>query len=87
MPSRVPMTFPSGKWSSITVGCHRQEVARAQELGHELRRRLVVDALRIAQIFVAPRVHDGEAVTESHGLVLVVGDVEECDAHFALDAL
>ena len=65
----------------------RQQVAHPKETGHEPGRRPLVQAFGVAQLFVAALVHDGDPVRHRHRLLLVVGHVDEGDAHFLLDAL
>ncbi len=72
-----PDRRPVGKTKFAALGRHRQEVAGAEELGHELRRRLVVDTLGRTEVLVLAAVHDRDPVAERHGLVLVVRDVRK----------
>ena len=65
----------------------RQQVADAQEAGHEARARALVEALRVGQLLVAALVHDGDAIGHRHRLFLVVGHVDERDPDLLLDAL
>ena len=64
-----------------------QQVADAQEAGHEAGRRALVQRLRVAQLLVPALVHHGDAVGHRHRLLLVVGHVDERDPDLLLDAL
>ena len=67
-----------------------QHVRDADEAGDELGRRTLVHLGRRADLLDPAVVEDGEAVAHRQRLLLVVGDVDECDpdvAHGPLDAL
>ena len=55
--------------------------------GHEARRRPLVEALRVAELLVLARVHDGDPIGHRHRLFLVVGHVDERDPDLLLDPL
>src|SRR5207247_2256282 len=61
-----------------------QEVRRAQEPRHELGPGAVVDVLRDPDLLDPPAAHHREAVRHGHGLLLVVGDVQEGDLDLLL---
>ena len=61
-----------------------EEVGDTEEVGDELRLRVLVDVTRCTALHDAPAVHDGEAVGHLEGLTLVVGDEDEGDADLAL---
>ncbi len=63
------------------------QVRRADEAGHETRRRALVDLPRRAELVDHAGVHHGDAVGHGQRLTLVVGHVHERDADLALDAL
>ncbi len=65
----------------------RPEVGRADEAGHEDRRRVVVDLLGGADLLDLAAVHHRDPVAHRERLFLVVGDEDEGDADLALDAL
>ena len=64
-----------------------QQVAQADEGGDELVGRALVDVLRRADLLDHAAVHDGDAVGDGQGLLLVVGHVDRGDADLVLDAL
>ena len=69
------------------VGPRLEQVADAQEAGHEPGLRSFVEILRRAELLVATLVHDGDAIGHRHRLLLVVRHVDEGDADLLLDAL
>jgi hypothetical protein len=54
---------------------------RADEIGHEHRRRLVIDVLRRAELLDHAMVHDHDLVAHLHGFQLVMGDIDRGRAH------
>ena len=64
-----------------------EQVRHAQEAGHELRRRVLVQVSRVAQLLDVAGAHHRDPIGHGHRLVLVVGDVDEGDAYLRLDAL
>ena len=62
-----------------------EEIGSSEEPGHELGRGRLVDKLRRSDLFDLAVPHDGQAIRHRHGLFLVVGHVDERDAHFLLD--
>ena len=64
-----------------------QQVRRADEPGHEPRRRTLVDLGRRADLLDPAAVEDGQAVAHRERLLLVVGHVDERDADLLLDGL
>src|SRR5919197_1494757 len=64
-----------------------QKVRRSEEPRHELRGRVLVDILGLADLLDASVTHHGQAVGHGHGLFLIVGDVKERDPDLALDSL
>ena len=62
-----------------------EEVRVADEGRDEARPRGLVDLDGRADLLDPPRIHDGDAVAEAHGLALVMGDVEERDADLVVD--
>ena len=62
-----------------------QEIGLADEVGHELIDGMVVDFLGGADLLHHTGAHDDNPVGQSHGLALVVGDVNGGDAHFLLN--
>ena len=71
------------------VGPHDavDDVGLADEVGHKGVLRLVINVLRGADLLDLSLVHDHHSVGHGQGLLLVVGDVDEGDAHGLLDAL
>ena len=63
------------------------DVGLADEVRHEGVLGLVVDVLRGADLLDGALVHDDDGVGHGEGLLLVVGDIDEGDAHLLLDAL
>ena len=63
------------------------EVGLAEEVGHERRARVLVELRGGAELLDQPAVHHRHGVGHRHGLLLVVGDVHEGQAHLGLDAL
>src|SRR3990172_5278235 len=64
-----------------------EQVADAQEAGHELGARTLVQLLRRAELLDPTCPHDRDPVGHGHRLFLVVGDVDEGDADLGLDPL
>ena len=64
-----------------------EQVAHAEEPGHEWGHWPLVQALRVAELFVAAAVHDGDPIGHRHRLFLVVGHVDEGDPDLLLDPL
>ncbi len=64
-----------------------EQIALADEVGHEGVLRLVVDALGVADLLDAAVVHHHDGIGHGEGFFLIVGDVEEGDAQFLLHAL
>ena len=62
----------------------RQEIAGADEVGHELVGRLAVDLKRRADLLDLGVAHDDDQVGHGHGLALVVGDDDGGDAQSLL---
>src|SRR6266480_878587 len=62
-----------------------EQVGSTQESCDELGRRRFVDELRLADLFDLAVPHDGQPIRHGHGLFLVMGHVDERDAHFLLD--
>ena len=73
---------PSG-----AVGVRRQQVADAEEAGHEPRARALVQARRVAELLVPAVVHDRDAIGHRHRFFLVVGHEDERDPDLLLDPL
>ncbi len=69
------------------LGTTSQQVAGAQEPGHEPGRRTLIQLLGRRQLLISTAVHDRHPVGHGHGLFLVVGHVDEGDAHVLLDTL
>ncbi len=63
------------------------QVGLAEEVGHERRARVLVELRGSAQLLDQPAVHHRDGVGHRHGLLLVVGDVDEGQADLGLDAL
>ena len=63
------------------------EVGAADEAGREHRRGSAVDLERRAGLHDPPLVHHDDAIGHAHGLLLVVGHVDERDAERAVDLL
>ena len=70
-----------------SLGRPGEEVAHAEEAGHEAGRRALVEALGVAQLLVATLVHHGDPIGHRHRLFLVVGHVDERDPDLLLDPL
>ena len=64
-----------------------EDVALADEVGDEGVFGFVIDVLRGADLLDAAVVHDHDGVGHGEGLLLVMGDVDEGDAHGLLNAL
>ena len=64
-----------------------EQVADAQEAGHEVGRGPLVQLLRWSELLDAAVAHDGDAIRHRHRLLLVVGDEDEGDPDLALDPL
>ena len=64
-----------------------EQVRRADEAGHEPRRRALVDLGRRADLLDPALVEDGQPVAHRERLLLVVGHVDERDADLLLDRL
>ena len=64
-----------------------EDVTLADEVGHEGVLRLVVDVLRGTDLLDLALTHDDDLVGHGERLLLVVGDIDEGDAHLALDLL
>ena len=64
-----------------------EEVRRAEEPGHELRLRVLVDVARLADLLDPPVAHHRESVRHRHRFFLVVRDVQERDPDLLLDPL
>ena len=63
------------------------EVGLPQEVGDEGGARVLVELVGRPHLLDHPGVHDRDRVGHRHGLLLVVRDVHERDAHLGLDAL
>lgn len=63
------------------------QVGCAEEVGDEGRLRVLVQVCGGAELLDAARVHHRDGVGHGHGLLLVVGDMDERDADLGLDAL
>ena len=63
------------------------DIGVADKVGDKGVLRLVVDILRAADLLDAALVHDHDGVRHGQGFLLVVGDIDEGDVHFALQAL
>ncbi len=74
---------PHGEVPTAPLG----QVGDAHEAGHELRRRVLVDFDRGTDLLDAAVAEDGDAIAHRQRLFLVVGDVDEGDAHLLLDPL
>ena len=83
-PSPLRMTARSPDSGLDVAG---QQVGRADEAGHEARRRVLVDGPRRAELLDPALVHDRDAVGHGQRLALVVRHVDERDADLALDPL
>ncbi len=64
----------------------RQAVGLTQELEHERRCRLSVQLVRGSHLFQAASVHHRDAISQSHGFFLVVGDEDGGHARGVVDA-
>ena len=64
-----------------------QHIGTADEGGNEQVGRALVDVLGGAHLLDVALAHDRDAVRNSHGFFLVVGDVHIGDAHRVLDLL
>ena len=84
---RVPYASSSDVAARLAGRLAGQQVGLAEEVGHEGGRRVLVDLGRRAQLLDLARVHHRDRVGHRHGLLLVVGDVHERDAHLGLDPL
>ena len=83
----------AGKFLSIhayhTVGMHDavNDVGLPDEIGHECVLGLIVDIGGRANLLDVPLVHDHDGVGHGQGLLLIVGHIDEGDAHLLLDPL
>jgi hypothetical protein len=63
-----------------------EEVGLADEVGHKLIAGVVIDLLRRADLRHDALFHDDNLVGQSHGLRLIVGDIDGGDTRLLLDA-
>ena len=71
-----------------STGCadlRRQEVGDAEEVGDVRARRFLVRFLRRSDLLDHTLVHHGKAVAHGQRLLLIVGDVDERDAHVLVE--
>ena len=61
------------------------DIALADEVGDESVFRFVINVGRSADLLNFAAVHDHDGVAHGEGLLLVVGDIDEGDAHLPLD--
>ena len=71
----------------LPLGCGRDQVGDAEEVGDEERLRVLVDRLRRACLLDMAVVHDRDAVAHRQRLFLVVRDEDERDADVFLERL
>src|SRR5438105_5520688 len=63
-----------------------QYIRRPNEISDEQARWAIIDFLRRSHLHDAAAIHDGYPVGHRHGLVLVMGDIDECNTDLPLDA-
>ena len=71
--------------SVLQLQCALEHVGSADEGGHKHVGRPLVDALGVADVLDDTRIHNRNPVGDGHCLLLIVGDVDACDAHIVLD--
>jgi hypothetical protein len=67
-------------------GC-LQQVRLSKKVRHERRFRVFIKRRGVPDLFETPRVHDRDGVGHRHGLLLVVGHVDERQTDLRLDPL
>ena len=71
---------------AVAAALDRQHIIAADKARYELRARFVVDVAGSADLLDAAAVHHHNHIGERHRLFLAVGDVDEGNAEFALQA-
>ena len=85
-PEAERRAISSGRTAS-TAPPSSKKVHLADEPRHKTAVRVVVNFGRAVQLFNGTPVHDGNAVRDGHGLLLVVRDEDDSQPGLALDAL